>query len=119
MLNDRTYILKEDSGTYPYEIMVYDPRSEYPPPEWFTDILKLDKLDENGNPMYQMSIDKDGGITYQVPSINGHINVLVDYIIARNTYNDEVFPMRIDLFESKYKQKRSSFIYRIMKFIKK
>ena len=113
----KTYILKSEINTYPYEVSVYNPRLGKDKPEWLTDILKLVKVEDEVY-IYQESIDDKGNITYQVPSINGHLYVPNDSIIAMNIGNGEVFSIKKSQFEILYEEKLSKWRRLINKITK-
>jgi hypothetical protein len=104
-MKQKIYKLIDDVDIYPLEIMVYDPLSDEDKPEWLTDILKFKRINENGEIEFQESRNDKGDITYQVPAINGHLNVPHNSIVAINLGNNNIFPIKRDKFSILYAEK--------------
>lgn len=115
----KSYRLYADVDIYPYEIEVYDPRSDEPKPEWLTDILKFDGVNDDGTIKFCEVVDDKGGITYPIPKTNGHLYIPIGSMIARNVNSGQVFPFKSALINDMYKEKIGLFrkIIRFMKSI--
>lgn len=100
----KSYKLYADVDVYPYEIEVYNPRSDDLKPDWLTDLLKYDSIDETGI-IYCSSVDDKGGITYPIPKINGHIYVPADSVLVRDKNSGRVFTLRSNIIDELYREK--------------
>ena len=104
-MKSNVYKLKDEYSKFPIEVYTYNPRSDSKIPEWFTEILKFKCVNENGDIEYQYHKDSEGNITYQIPKINGHLNVPNDSIVLKSIGNGEVFSMREKVFSILYERK--------------
>lgn len=112
----KSYRLYGEVDIYPYEIEVYNPRSNEPKPEWLTDVLKFNGIDEDGIIVYCESKDENGGITYPIPKINGHIYIPMDSVVAKDLNTGSIFPFKIEIIKEFYKEKLN-FVNKIKKCI--
>lgn len=101
----KIYKLKDEYSKFPIEVYMYNPRDDTEIPEWFTEILKFKCVNENGDIEYQYYKDSEGNITYQIPKINGHLNVPRGSVILKNIGNGEVFSMKEKVFSILYERK--------------
>lgn len=100
------YKLKNESTLMPYEIEIWDQLDGSPIPDWFTDVLQLKYFNENGQPEFQFTKD-DKGITYRIPSTNGHLYLPNKCILARDIHLDNIFPLERTKFDLYYELKLS------------
>ena len=114
---EKIYRLKNSIDNYPYEVMMYDPTSDKPKPEWLTDILKFKEV-EDGEVTYYESSDSHG-VTYQVPCINGHLHVSKDEVVIYNLSNNNILSFSKSKFDKLYELPTKVTLFdRIKKFIR-
>lgn len=99
------YRLKDECSKFPIEVYMYNPRDDTEIPEWFTEILRFKCVNEDGGIEYQCHKDSNGNITYQIPKINGHLNVPNGSIVLKNIGSGEVFSMKEKIFSILYEKK--------------
>lgn len=109
-MGSTVYRLMKDSSKYPYEVLMYNPRVGDKKPDWLTDILKFNKVNDEGIVEFQESIDRSGNITYQVPSIGGHLSIPSDCIIIYDLGSRSILPMKLLVFESLYRKENHNSI---------
>lgn len=116
-MKSKIYKLKDEYSKFPIEVYMYNPRDDVEMPEWFTEILKFKCINENGDIEYQRHEDNSGNITYQIPKINGHLNVPSGSVVLKSLGSEEIFSMKEKVFFILYERKLS-FIERIINKIK-
>lgn len=112
-MKSKRYRLKSLGSQMPYEIEVWDPRSDEPMPDWFSDILQVKYFNEHGQPEFKYTEDKEGNLMYYVPVTSGHFHVNNKSIIARDIHTKIIFPIKHSTLNLIYDPKCSSIIRKI------